>query len=347
MKKISFVLFILALATLFTVSLSAINVNDAFEAQMFTTGDTTLPYRIYVPENYDSNAKYPLIVFLHGAGECGDDNSAQLKNAVQILFDRDDGLAKTAIFVAPQCPADNQWVDTPWADGNYSVDAVPESNELAAVVKLVEKLENDYSIDTNKVYAMGLSMGGFGVWDLLMRHNDIFAAGIPMCGGADVSKAELLAKTPIYTFHGTADTSVPYSGTSEMVEAIENVDGRYVTFISYEGDSHGIWDKASAEDGLLEWLFAQNLTDRYPEKATETLPVTVGSESLVTDSDTDSGAEVSETVKEDHVTTNTSEKIDNGEKNGNTILIIGIAAAAVVVIVAIVTIALLTSKKKK
>lgn len=265
MKKTVFYVALILTFCFLSVSAGALNVEDAFSFEEFVLEETILPYRIYVPEDYNEDNQYPLVVFLHGAGERGRDNDLQLKNAVQTLFDREDGLMMQSIVIAPQCPEGEQWVDTPWAEGNYSTDEIPESNELKAVVELVHSLTQKYSVDNSRIYAMGVSMGGFGTWDLIIRHNDIFAAAAPMCGGGDPSKAPLLIDTPIYTFHGTADNSVPFEGTEEMVNAIEDESGRKINFIVYEGEGHNIWEKASAEPDWVSWIFEQKLTDRYPE----------------------------------------------------------------------------------
>ncbi len=340
MKKIiSIFVLVLTLAISMAICASAIDVYEAFTKETFEHEGTKLPYRLYVPEDFDAEKKYPLVLFLHGAGERGDDNDAQLKNAVQILFDRDDKLMSGAIVVAPQCPVDNQWVDTPWENGNYSVAEVPESNELAAAVELVLAVAEKYSCDPARFYVMGISMGGFGAWDVLMRHNDIFAAGIPICGGADPEMAEIFMETPVFTFHGTADTTVPYDGTAEMVEAIEDLGSRVVNFISYNNDGHGIWDKAAKEEGLMEWLFDQKLEmvtpDTEPADSTED---TGDTEPAETTPDTPALTDTQGTEKSD------TEKPTDGDGGFPVGAIIAIAAAVVVAVAAALTVAL---KKKK
>ncbi len=258
-KILSFIFLVLTVAITMAVCTSAVDINEAFVPEAFEHEGTTLPYRLYLPEDLDETKSYPLVLFLHGAGERGNDNEAQLKNMLQVLFDRDDGLMEQAVVIAPQCPEGDQWVDTPWENGNYSVAEVPESNEAAAAFALVSAVADKYSCDLARFYVMGISMGGFGAWDLMMRHPGFFAAGIPVCGGADPEMAEIFMETPVFTFHGTADTSVPYEGTEAMVEAVEDLGSRVINFISYNGDGHGIWDKAASEDGLMEWLFDQRL----------------------------------------------------------------------------------------
>ena len=342
MKKIISVFALIAtLVALLAVCVSAVDVYEAFEKETFEHERTTLPYRIYVPEDFDSAKKYPLVLFLHGAGERGDDNDAQLKNAVQVLFDREDQLIHQAIVVAPQCPADNQWVDTPWADGNYSVAEVPESDELAATVALVLEVADKYSCDPARFYVMGLSMGGFGAWDLLMRHSDMFAAGIPICGGADPAMAEIFVNTPVFTFHGTADSSVPYEGTYEMVSEIEDLGSRVVNFISYNNDGHGIWDKASREDGLMEWLFAQKLeiapVDTEPVDTAETMDETVA--------DTTPATPDTPAVTDEQVSDGTDTDNSNDGKGGLPVGAI-IAIASAVVAIAVITIVVKLKEKK-
>ncbi len=340
MKKIisAFVL-VLTLAISLAICASAVDIYEAFTKETFEFEGTTLPYRLYVPEDFDASKEYPLVLFLHGAGERGDDNEAQLKNAVQILFDREDKLIHDAIVVAPQCPEDNQWVDTPWVDGNYSVADVPESNELATAVELVRSLTEIYPCDTSRLYVMGISMGGFGAWDAMMRHEGFFAAGIPICGGADPEMAEIFVETPVFTFHGTADGTVPYEGTEEMVEAIEDLGSRVINFISYKGDGHGIWDKAAKEEGLTEWLFAQKL-EREAEPA-ETLLEESTAEPEETSSPAELGTDEPALTDDE----NNTPSDDKGDTDGGFPMtaIIPIAAAVVIAVAAVV----IAIKKKK
>lgn len=226
-----------------------------------------LPFRLYVPEDYDGNKyQYPLLIFLHGAGERGNNNTSQLKNAVQNLFNDLDSPIYQSISIFPQCPKEtdttdddlNQWVDTPWSKGNYSNDEVPESNDIKAVLSIVENLKEEYSINNNRIYVMGLSMGGFGTWNLLMNHTELFAGAVPICGGADITYADKLKNMPIYTIHGTGDTTVPYRGTREMVKALRNAGSRSVIYDELKNFGHNVWDYASTKEGIMDWLFSQN-----------------------------------------------------------------------------------------
>ena len=219
-------------------------------------------YRLYVPSDYTPDNEYPLMVLLHGAGERGVDNEKQLLYMTRQMFNQKNSPLTDAIILAPQCPAGQQWVDTPWASGNYSTEQVKESTELACVMDILDDLRFDYAIDENRIYAVGLSMGGFGTWDLLMRHGDIFAAGVPICGGADPEMAEVLADIPIWTFHGSDDTTVPVAGTREMAQALEDAGSTVFTYEELEGMQHGIWSTVADRTDVFSWLFEQRLSDR-------------------------------------------------------------------------------------
>lgn len=348
MKKALIAALFIITAILLCITSSAAGIDEIFDAETFTSEDTTLPYRIYVPSDYDESESYPLVLFLHGAGERGSDNESQLNKALPTLFEREDGLIKEAIVIVPQCPADNQWVDTPWENGNYSVDEIPESNELSAVVKLVESICDKYSIDKARVYVIGISMGGFGTWDLIIRHNDIFAAAMPVCGGADPSKAEELVNTPIFTFHGTADPSVPYDGTAEMVEAIEDLGGRLINFVTYDGEGHGIWDNACAEEGVIEWIFSQKLSDRYPEMfAPEETEAETETETIsVTEASNENTAEIDGNSSDKELQEATA-AVGETPESGLSPIIVGVLIAGVVIVLGLMTFIIKLGKAKK
>ncbi|MBR4278897.1 MAG: prolyl oligopeptidase family serine peptidase, partial [Clostridia bacterium] len=260
-KIISIVLAVLLVALPMTALAYDINTSPKLT---YTNSDTTLPYRLILPENYDANKEYPMIVFFHGAGERGNDNELQFVHCVQYIHDN---TPEPCIIVAPQCPTGNQWVDTPWSLGAYSVDKVPESNEMRAVIELLRSLETKYSVDSDRIYAMGISMGGFATWDAITRHSDYFAAAIPVCGGGDPSKADILKNIPIFTFHAINDPDVPVSGTQQTVKAIQQAGGSLISYTEYSYGAHGIWNMAFATEGLFTRLFACKLSDRAANAA--------------------------------------------------------------------------------
>lgn len=216
------------------------------------------PYRLYVPAG-GGNGK-PIVLFMHGAGERGTDNTLQFRAAIDV-FVRSNEEVKDAVYVLPQCPENEQWVMTPWAEGNYSVDEVAESWELQNVVRIIDKVADETAADRDRIYVMGISMGGFATWDLIMRHGELFAAAMPICGGADPSQAEKIKDIPIQTFHGEVDDVVPPSGTREMVSALKAV-GANITYTEFPGVNHWSWDAACSTEGIGKWMFSKKLSDR-------------------------------------------------------------------------------------
>ena len=234
-----------------------------FEERTFVGREMNLPYRIYVPFDYDESKSYPVLTILHGAGERGTNNTSQMANMVFNLFKNKENPVWNSIVICPQCPGwPNQWVDTPWGEGDYRIDEVDESTELIAVMQLLNAIESDYATDTNRYYVTGLSMGGFGTWDLMMRHTDRFAAAVPLCGGADQTQAHKLVDKPIYTIHGTNDGDVPISGTQVMVDAILALGGEKIIYEKLSGYGHNVWDYAGNKLEIWQWLFSQSLENQ-------------------------------------------------------------------------------------
>jgi predicted peptidase len=217
-----------------------------------------MKYRLYVPSNYDPNKEYPVIFFLHGAGHRGTDNAAPVKGIIFNLFNHKNPQIDDAIVLVPQCPSNYQWVDWPWAKGSYSVDATPESKAMKTALELLDMVESEYSTDTDRYYAFGLSMGGFGTWDVIMRHPDRFAAAVTLCGGADPQKAHVLVDMPIWTVHSLDDTGVPVKGTQDMVKAIKDAGGAKIIYDELNGYNHSIGTLTAKRDEVFEWMFSQS-----------------------------------------------------------------------------------------
>lgn len=260
MKKLILYFLILSMLAMIPFSVSALDVYDS-NGDYYRHGEdgAIIPYRLILPDVYDERYIFPMVVFFHGAGERGVDNEKQLLNCIQQIADN----MPKAIILVPQCSPDNRWVDTPWEDGCYSMDAVPESDEMAAVMALVEDIMAQYSVDKDRVYATGISMGAFGVWDAMVRYNHVFAAGVAVCGAGDPAKAELLRETPMFVFHGDADDTVPVSGSADMVAAIEAAGGTQVQYTEYAGAGHGIWTQVFNLEKLYKDLQKCELSDRY------------------------------------------------------------------------------------
>ena len=237
--------------------------SSLFEKKSFCVGDFTLNYGIYLPRGYSEEKKYPLILFFHGAGERGSDNEAQFKIAINQFFKNPASPVYECIVVCPQCPTEYKWVNVPeWTDTSYSTDEIPESRPLAAVVNLISHLQETLAVDPDRIYSTGLSMGAYATWDLLVRHTELFAAAIPVCGGADYRYASRLADLPIFTFHGDIDDVVPPNGTEAMVNELIRLGSQKINCIYYVGGNHGIWENAFSTEGIFDWLLSQRKSDR-------------------------------------------------------------------------------------
>ena len=238
-----------------------------YQARVYTNAaGATLPYRLLIPEGYRPGRKYPLVVFLHGAGERGADNRAQLVHGAP-LFLKPEVLAKFPCFVvAPQCPEGKRWVEVDWS-AEIGVQPRQPSDPLGLVVELLRKIPREFAIDTRRVYVTGLSMGGFGTWDLITRYPGRFAAAVPICGGGDTQVAAQAAKTPVWAFHSSDDPVVKVVRTRAMIDALRQAGGQ-PRYTEYTSLGHHSWSKAYAEPDLLPWLFAQHLLrrDDYPRK---------------------------------------------------------------------------------
>ena len=235
---------------------TSFTLGDHFAYETYSNADTTLPYRIYLPFNYDPRKEYPLLVNLHGAGLRGDNNQRQLSIIDKILKIPEMKVDET-IIIFPQCPENNKWVDTDWGKGSYNLNNVPESNELAAVMELIALLQQQYSIDDSRIYAMGYSMGGYGTWNLLMNHPDVFAAGIPMCGAGDPNQAEVLKDMPIWAVHGAKDPTVPVSGSRDMANALEAIGATGFHYTELPDAEHDVWNYTYSNQEIFNWLLSQ------------------------------------------------------------------------------------------
>lgn len=226
---------------------------SAFEKKTYKT----MPYRLFVPANYDKNKKYPLVLWLHGAWARGDDNEKQIiegNTQGATIWTKPENQAKNPAFVlAPQC-ASGEW----WANNDSEL---KPSKQLEMVVELLRELQKQYSIDADRLYVTGQSMGGYGTWSLIAEYPEMFAAAVPLCGGGNTAKAKNLVNVPIWAFHGDADDAVNVKESREMIEAVKQAGGN-PKYTEYKGVGHSVWHQAFAEPELLNWVFAQKLSAR-------------------------------------------------------------------------------------
>ncbi|MBO4513492.1 MAG: prolyl oligopeptidase family serine peptidase, partial [Victivallales bacterium] len=207
------------------------------------------------PEKLLPDKKNPLVFFLHGAGERGDDNTAQLVHVLPEFAKLAADGRLDAFIAAPQCPELKQWVDTPWNLESHAM-PVKMSRPLSMAMDLLSELLETLPIDKSKVCIMGISMGGYGTWDAIQRFPERFACAVPICGGGDAALAPKLAKIPIWAFHGELDNVVPVCRTKDMVGAIRNAGGTPKMTI-YPDTYHDSWVKVLSEPGFLDWLKTQ------------------------------------------------------------------------------------------
>jgi poly(3-hydroxybutyrate) depolymerase len=246
---------IIALVVVMSASLaSGRNNMDDYTPHVFESSTIKLPYRMLPPTKVEPGKTYPLVIFLHGAGERGNDNGKQLKHVAGRFVENEIRANFPCYVVAPQCPGGQQWVDTPWQLPKHTMP--PISKSMTALIELIGDMQKKHQVDATRIYAMGLSMGGFGTWDLAMRKPDLIAAAVPICGGADDSKGALLKDMPVWAFHGDKDTVVLTVRSRNIVAAIKAA-GASPKYTEYPGVGHFSWNKAAAEPGLFEWLFEQ------------------------------------------------------------------------------------------
>lgn len=201
-----------------------------------SNSDLKLPYWITTPTGFDpSREKLPLILFLHGAGERGDDGAKVGIHGIPKYFGADaDYLGQRVITLSPQCPEGEVWI------------------HLTRVVKaLLDDVVAQYNVDTDAISVTGISMGGFGTWDLLCTYPDTFAAAAPICGGG--MSWNIYTKTPVRAFHGDADGAVPLSCSLDMVDALK-AHGGHAELTIYHGCGHNSWDPAYETTDLIAWL---------------------------------------------------------------------------------------------
>jgi len=168
--------------------------------------------------------------------------------------------AAPVVIIAPQSPKNNQWVNVPWDTDSH---VMPEKPALLMklTMDLMEHIMVNQSIDKSRIYVTGLSMGGFGTWDIVQRMPHFFAAALPVCGGGDTNQAEIIKNVPIWAFHGDKDSVVKIKRTRDMIAVIKEVGGK-PRYTEYKGVGHDSWTQTYSDQNVLRWLFMQKKDEK-------------------------------------------------------------------------------------
>ncbi|MBQ8739176.1 MAG: prolyl oligopeptidase family serine peptidase [Clostridia bacterium] len=203
----------------------------------FKQNEKGLKYILTAPTDYKKGESLPLIVFLHGAGERGDDLELVKTHGIPKYFSKNqDHLGIRAITLSPQCPSERTWYDYKWE-----------------VISLIDEVAREYNVSDDSIALTGISMGGFGTWEIALQVPEKFSAIAPICGGGMEWRAWYLRNLPIRTFHGALDDVVPFAHTEMMVNAIR-AQGGNVEFTVYDDLGHCCWDRAYEQTDIISWL---------------------------------------------------------------------------------------------
>ena len=249
---------------LMTLSIGSMAQDYSFyQKKLFIYETDSMPYRLLLPEKYDTTKEYPVVLFLHGAGERGMDNEKQLVHGGDLFLKDEVRKNFPAIIVFPQCPENSFWSNVIIAPDSTTkmklnfLAGGPPTPAMALLQKFLKYILANYRVNKDQLYVGGLSMGGMGTFELVRRQPDLFAAAFSICGGANPATAREIKNTKWWIFHGAKDDIVNPQYSVKMVNALksENV---YVKFNLYPEANHNSWDAALAEPLLLPWLFSQH-----------------------------------------------------------------------------------------
>jgi len=251
MIRFSMTSFVRALLASLLVAPAFAQHESVFTARVFKNQrGASLPYRLFVPKNYDGHTQYPLVLYLHGGGGLGTDNLKQIQtgNAVTLgVFLEPKNQSKYPCFILAPQSRDEGWVDADHKAG---------SAQLDLAVEIVESLVAEYHLDRQRLYVIGQSLGGFGTFAVISKRPGLFAAAVPICGGGDESRASRIARMPVWAFHGAKDGSVNVEMSRRMIDAMRKAGGT-PRYTEYPNDGHVVWPKVVREPELLNWMFSQ------------------------------------------------------------------------------------------
>ena len=227
----------------------------SYTKEVYRTGTYSLPYRLLYPLHYNKHKKYPIVLFLHGAGQRGTDNEAQLVGVPKALTDSAGREKYPCFILVPQCAKEDVWVKFPSFPESLQTTTQPTPSAQATLEEL-ELLIKQLPVDRKRIYIIGYSMGGEGAFDFLTRRPNLFAASIPICSVADTARANLIYRIPIWAFHGDQDDINDVKYSRLMIDALKKHKGT-PKYTEFPGIKHNSWTKAYNEPGLFDWLFSQ------------------------------------------------------------------------------------------
>ena len=242
----------------YAFSITTLNAqSNRFNYNSFIQHKDTLPYRILTPD-YDTSRSFPLVIFLHGSGERGRDNEAQLKWGVMNFSSDQMMLSHPSFVLAPQCPEQQSWANFYNSKDSFNyVLKTNASRPMELLINLIHQLCKSNRIDTNRIYITGVSMGGFGTFDAITRYPHLFAAAVPVCGAGDTSKASTISSIPIWIYHGAEDPAVSplhaYNMNAALVKA-----GANPGLTVYPSIGHFSWLGAYIDPLMINWLYQQH-----------------------------------------------------------------------------------------
>lgn len=208
-----------------------------------------LNYQFWGNPKFEATQRFPLVIWLHGSGQSGDDNQSQMGGSPRAWTSEGKQGQQPCFMLAPQCPS----ADIGW------------KNEVANhLLALIADLSDHLPIDDTRIYLTGSSMGGSGTWHLAAKYPQVFAAAVPLCGGGDPKNAEILKTVPFWVFHGDQDDMVPVERSRTMVAAVKAAGGELINYTELAGEGHGITGSVYPREDLHTWMFKQKRTPAQP-----------------------------------------------------------------------------------
>lgn len=235
-------------------SLTAQQEHSRFQTHVFEYRGLKIPYRFFAPTLHSPDKTVPLVLYLHGAGERGNDaGDIVLKNGALNFASRESQYP--CYVLVPQCPQNMKWSPYQKELGYYRLsDSASIIQEL--LIALLDSIQQVYAVDTSRVYVVGISMGGFGTWELVMRNPLRFAAAVPICGGGDITKVQRIKHLPLWVFHSADDQVIPVHWSRALVDSLKTL-GAPIQYTEFADVGHNAWSPAFANDSLYKWLFSQ------------------------------------------------------------------------------------------